>query len=137
VPGPNDRIRADEDKRLYVVDISSLNSLILDAIERLAIVETSGKFSDLQRAELLTTINRLGDRLGEATLAIRGISELIARVARLEERSAALDARLDAHDLVFAKTEGGLRAIRVVWGVVWSIVGATVALFVEHVKKGQ
>lgn len=131
MPGPHDRLR-DEERRH-----SDGSKVLLDAIERLAILETKVQFSDLQRTELLTTTSRLGDRLGEIALGIRGLSELSARVTELEERHHVLDARLDAHDLIFAETKGGLRAARFVWGVLWGIVGASVGALVSWITKGH
>jgi hypothetical protein len=41
------------------------STLLLDVLERLAIMETSGKLADEQRQGLIFSTNKLSERLGE------------------------------------------------------------------------
>lgn len=125
MPGPNDRGRDDE-RRLS----GDPNSLLLDALERLAILETTNRFTELQRGELLATIAKLSGQLGDIAGGIRSVSEILVRLA-------ALEARAHAHDLVFAETKGGVRAAKLAWSVIWALIGASIAVLGLWFKRGQ
>lgn len=124
MPGPGDRGR-DDDRRL----IGDPNSLLLDALERVAVLEAVNRFSELQRQELLATTSKLSGQLGEIALGLRGMSDINARVA-------ALEASRHAHDLRVAKTEGGVLVAKLAWGVIWGLLGAGIAIIGIYAKKG-
>lgn len=113
-----------------LVNDKSIQTLLLDLLQRTAVLETSTRLSDGQRTELISTITRLGDRLGEVTGAIKTLS-------RLDEDVQALNERLDKHDELFAEARGGLRVARVFWSVVWGTVGGLIGLIVAWLKSGS
>jgi len=98
-----------------------VQTLILDSIERLAILETSHKFADLQRQSLIESTEKLSGRLGEVSNALHGYGEL-------NERVKAIASRIDAHDVIFAEARGGIRAAKVFWSCFWATVGVAITL---------
>jgi len=108
--------------------LERLQTLILDSIERLAILETSHKFGDLQRHALIDSTEKLSSRLTEVSSALHGYGEL-------NERVKAISARLDAHDVVFAEARGGIRATKIFWSAIWAAVGMMVAGTIAYLKQ--
>lgn len=115
-------------------ELGRLQTLVLDALERLAILETSQKFTDAQRVELLGSVTRLSQQIGEVTIGIRDVVTIRADLSSIRSEASALRARLDGHDLVLAETRGGIRATRIVWGIIWAVFGAAIAILGTIVK---
>lgn len=105
-------------------DFRALNTIVLDLVERVVTLETTGRFTDGQLRDLLQSTTKLSERLGDVAIGLRSVSDLVIRLTAVEGKHQALDTRIDAHDLVFAKTEGGIRATSFISRILWAIIGA-------------
>jgi hypothetical protein len=118
---------SDDERERFFTDFSRLQTLILDAIERLAVLETSGQYADMQRQSLLDSIARLGDRLDHFAKSAGALEVLSTRVDSLTRRIEKLDA-------LVSEIRGGVKVTKVLWSAIWAIVGAAIAVVAAWAK---
>lgn len=105
----------------------SSTSLLLDIVERLATLEQSAKFADMQRQMLIQATDKLNDRLAP-------FHTLIASVDRLSADVEIVTATVDSHDKTLAEVRAVLRAIKWLGGFVAFVFTSAIALLALRIK---
>jgi len=108
-------------------EVTRLQTLVLDTVERLAVLETSARFADQQRQLLIETTGRVSERLGEIITTIKGYEPLARDIGELKQR-------VSKHDEVIIDAGGQIKGAARIWNLVWAGLGFLVATAMAWLK---
>lgn len=117
------------ERERFFADFTRLQSLILDVIERLSILETSARFADQQRQSLIDTTAKLNERLEPFRELGASVSGIRAEVEKLKKI-------VDSHREYFIEIKGGIKLMKFVWWAVWAAIGSGATIAITIALKG-